>query len=112
MRLKAFQEAELRYGSAVAPAAGLAAVAAEHVFAPFAASVAGAAVPSAGFELHWRAVARLADAPAPAAVRASDAPLAAGRKASAAAPEHSGRPAHFQCLEPRAAGAAEGPSRG
>src|ERR1017187_7501451 len=86
MRVNAFQpEAEPRCGSAVlAPAEHLAAVASERVSAPFAASVAGAAAPSSVCELHWPAAALLAGAPAPVVARASDAPPAAARKASAA----------------------------
>src|SRR5271169_6340232 len=101
MRVNAFQpEAEPRCGSAaLVPAGHLAAVAAERVSAPFAASVAGAAAPSVVYELHWPAVALLADGPAPAAARAFDAPLAAGRRFSAAAADNSCPLLHFQCLE-------------
>ena len=114
MRVNAFQpEAEPRCGSAVVvPAGHLAAVAAERVSAPFAASVAGAAAPSAVYEQHWPAVAMLADGPAPAAARASDAPPAAARRASAAVADSSYPFLHFQCLEAWAADAAEDPSRG
>src|SRR5271165_7174857 len=103
MRVNASQpEAEPRCGSAVVPAGYLAAVAAERVSAPFAASVAGAAAPSAGYEQHWPAVARLADG----------APAAAARRAAAAVADTSCPFLHFQCLEPWAADAAEDPSRG
>ena len=96
----------------VVPAAHLAAVAAERVSAPSAASVAGAAAPSAVYEQHWPAVALLADGPAPAAAPASDAPPAAARRASAAVADSSCPLPHFQCLEAWAADAAEDPSRG
>jgi len=114
MRVNAFQpEAEPRCGSAALVRAGhLAAVAAERVAAPFAASVAGAVAPSAVYELHWPAAALLADAPAPAAARASDAPPAAARRASAAVADNSYPLLHFQCLEAWAVDAAEDPSRG
>src|SRR5271166_5147308 len=103
MRVNAFQpEAEPRCGSAALVRAGhLAAVAAERVAAPFAASVAGAVAPSAVYELHWPAAALLADAPAPAAARAS-----------AAVADNSYPLLHFQCLEAWAVDAAEDPSRG
>src|SRR5271157_1276965 len=113
MRVNASQpEAEPRCGSAVVPAGYLAAVAAERVSAPFAASVAGAAAPAAVYEQHWPAVALLADGPAPAAARASGAPAAAARRAAAAVADTSCPFLHFQCLEPWAADAAEDPSRG
>jgi len=113
LRLNAFQETEPRCGSAVlVPAAYLAAVVAERVSVPFAASVVGAAAPFAVYGQHWPAVALLADAPAPAAARASDAPPAAARRASAAVVDSSCPLPHFQCLEAWAEDAAEDLSRG
>ena len=113
MRVNAFQpEADPRCGSTAVPAGHLAAVAAERVSAPFAASVAGAAAPFVVYEQHWPAVALLADGPAPAAARASDAPPAAAHRASAAVADPSYPFLHFQCLEAWAADGAEDPSRG
>jgi len=92
------------------PVAGAAAfvVAAEHVFAPIAASAAGAVALAAVFLRRWLFVVPAAGGPGPASAGASGVPGLALLGAFAAVAGISGLVSRCQCLERQAARQAEG----